>query len=201
MRRHHVLAVALFVNVMVIAVAPLLQPWTPELGAAVYNGYASLCHQIEARSFAFRGHALPLCARCTGLWLGAFLLAALTRLQRLGSSRGILLVGIALLDWSLAQLTLAPDFAVERFLTGVVGGIGIGILARSLWRHCHRRLRFLEQMLSSRGWRRRATRAGLSPRYVSRRAASSFDDGYPHIEEEVRGSLPRLSSFGLRFRF
>jgi uncharacterized membrane protein len=33
-------------------------------------GYA-VCHQIESHSFTVAGHQLPLCARCTGTFLGA----------------------------------------------------------------------------------------------------------------------------------
>lgn len=32
----------------------------------------SVCHQIHTHSFYIGGHQLPLCARCTGLYLGAF---------------------------------------------------------------------------------------------------------------------------------
>jgi uncharacterized membrane protein len=32
-------------------------------------GYA-ICHRIESRSFSAFGHQLPLCARCTGIYLG-----------------------------------------------------------------------------------------------------------------------------------
>lgn len=35
-------------------------------------GYA-ICHQLPARSFHFGGQQLPLCARCTGIYLGALL--------------------------------------------------------------------------------------------------------------------------------
>lgn len=35
-------------------------------------GYA-VCHRIEARSFEFFGRAMPLCARCSGMYLGALL--------------------------------------------------------------------------------------------------------------------------------
>ena len=33
-------------------------------------GY-SVCHQMTARTFHVEGHAFPLCARCTGMYLGA----------------------------------------------------------------------------------------------------------------------------------
>jgi uncharacterized membrane protein len=47
---------------------------TPDglLSKADMVGYA-VCHQIESHSFAVAGHHLPLCARCTGTFLGALL--------------------------------------------------------------------------------------------------------------------------------
>ena len=35
-------------------------------------GYA-VCHQLDERSFHVDGHRLPLCARCSGMYLGAVL--------------------------------------------------------------------------------------------------------------------------------
>lgn len=61
----------LAVSALVIAVflfSPPLTPWdkTHAIGYAV-------CHQIPARSFHLDGQPLPLCARCTGIYLGALL--------------------------------------------------------------------------------------------------------------------------------
>lgn len=46
------------------------------LGAAcVYSASAFVCHQRPERSFFLAGHQLPVCARCTGLYVGAALAA------------------------------------------------------------------------------------------------------------------------------
>ena len=42
------------------------------LGKMDAIGYA-VCHRIEARSFHLGDRALPLCARCSGMYLGALL--------------------------------------------------------------------------------------------------------------------------------
>jgi len=63
---------------VLIGVAVLLSViWlikTPEglLGKTYAVGYA-VCHQIEARTYHPGGHHLPMCARCTGMFLGAIL--------------------------------------------------------------------------------------------------------------------------------
>ncbi len=52
------------------------------LDKADHVGYA-VCHQIPARSFFFGGRQLPLCARCSGQFLGALLgLGVLLALRR-----------------------------------------------------------------------------------------------------------------------
>lgn len=45
------------------------------LGKADAVGYA-VCHRIDLRSFHFGSRALPLCSRCTGMYLGAMLTLA-----------------------------------------------------------------------------------------------------------------------------
>jgi uncharacterized membrane protein len=47
-----------------------LFPALAPLDKANLIGYA-ICHQIPDRSFHMAGHRLPLCARCTGTYLGA----------------------------------------------------------------------------------------------------------------------------------
>jgi uncharacterized membrane protein len=62
---------------LVIIIGLLIVGWlfnTPAslLGKADAVGYA-VCHRIDARSFHLGERALPLCARCTGMYLGAVL--------------------------------------------------------------------------------------------------------------------------------
>jgi uncharacterized membrane protein len=61
----------LVVALMVILTLLLSPPWTV-LGKTKLVGYA-ICHQIPERSFHIAGHQLPLCARCTGIYLGALM--------------------------------------------------------------------------------------------------------------------------------
>jgi uncharacterized membrane protein len=41
------------------------------LSAAVYEIGSLVCHQLPKRSFYFWGAQLPVCARCTGIYVGA----------------------------------------------------------------------------------------------------------------------------------
>ena len=57
---------------MVILTAWLLNTPPGWMGKADAVGYA-LCHQISERSFKINGQPISLCARCTGMYMGAFL--------------------------------------------------------------------------------------------------------------------------------
>jgi uncharacterized membrane protein len=68
-------------------------------GKANAIGYA-ICHRIEARSFLINGMPMPLCARCTGIYLGvmtSFLVIAAagrTRVSRIPPIRVIIALAI-----------------------------------------------------------------------------------------------------------
>ncbi len=53
---------------LILALWLIGTPFSVE-GKADAVGYA-ICHRISERSFHAYGHALPLCARCTGIYLG-----------------------------------------------------------------------------------------------------------------------------------
>ncbi len=64
-----------FQPVLILVLAVLLTVWlalTPPglLGKADAVGYA-VCHRIAERSFLLGDRALPLCSRCSGMYLGA----------------------------------------------------------------------------------------------------------------------------------
>lgn len=61
----------LLIAVLVVAVF-LFSPPVTLLDKTHAIGYA-VCHQIPARSFYLGGQPLPLCARCTGIYLGTLL--------------------------------------------------------------------------------------------------------------------------------
>jgi uncharacterized membrane protein len=58
-------AVAWFALVVLAPVLP------PALAAAVYAAGGFVCHQLPDRSFHWHGAQLAVCARCTGIYLGA----------------------------------------------------------------------------------------------------------------------------------
>jgi uncharacterized membrane protein len=103
-------------------------------------GYA-VCHRIPERSFIVAGRQLPLCARCSGLYLGAG--AGLLTLAALGHARAgrfparpyVIILGLFMLAWAadgvnsfLALLALPHLYEPTnrlRLITGSLAGIAI----------------------------------------------------------------------------
>jgi uncharacterized membrane protein len=125
------------------------------LDGADYVGYA-VCHRITDRSFTIAGRQLPLCARCTGMFLGVTLtfavlgLAGRRRWSMLPPLRVILaligFIGFMAIDGINSYSHFFPNFPHLyeprnwlRLSTGMGAGLAMGIilfpaLAQSLWR-------------------------------------------------------------------
>ena len=89
--------------------------------AAIFPAGTFICHQRPERSFFVHGQQMPVCARCTGLYLGAALAGpvALLLAAPLASARARrLLVAAAVptaLTWTLEVAGLAPMSNAWRF--------------------------------------------------------------------------------------
>ena len=145
-------AVALAVLVLVFFIQV---PPSSLLGKADVVGYA-ICHRIPERSFFLNGRQLPLCARCTGTFLGALVgLAAILLLRRHRASRLppahvlgllILFIGLWAFDGVNSYMTFFPGapHLYEprnwlRLTTGMLNGLALitivmPIYSFTLWR-------------------------------------------------------------------
>jgi uncharacterized membrane protein len=125
------------------------------LDGADWSGYA-LCHRIAERSFTINGRQFPLCARCSGMYLGVALilvtagLAGRMRRANLPSFRLLLillgfiaLMGIDGINSYSHFFPQAPHLYEPqnwlRLATGMGTGVAMGLillpaLAQSLWR-------------------------------------------------------------------
>ncbi len=66
-----------------VAASPAIGSGVPSLsraGAVVYGAGAIVCHQRPERSFTSAGRPLPVCARCTGLYVSALVSGAVALL-------------------------------------------------------------------------------------------------------------------------
>jgi uncharacterized membrane protein len=143
-------ALSVFIILFFIQVPP-----STLLGKADVVGYA-ICHRIPERSFFLDGRQLPLCARCTGTFLGAVVgLTAMLLLRRHRASRlppvpilGILVlfVGLWAFDGLNSYMTFFPGapnlYEPQNWLrltTGMLNGLALitfvfPIFNFTLWR-------------------------------------------------------------------
>lgn len=125
-----------------------------------YAGYA-LCHRITERSFTIAGRQFPLCARCTGMYLGValvftvLLLSGRGRWTELPPLRILLILAFFIGVMGIDGLNSYSHFFPNaphlyqpqnwlRLLTGIGTGLGMGLaifpaLAQTLWRDQIRR--------------------------------------------------------------
>ena len=125
------------------------------LQGADYAGYA-ICHRITERSFTIAGRQLPLCARCTGIYLGisltflVLLMAGRTRRSALPPLRLLLVLGGFIGAMGIDGLNSYSHFFPGaphlyepqnwlRLVTGAGAGLTMGLLtfpalAQTLWR-------------------------------------------------------------------
>jgi uncharacterized membrane protein len=79
--------------------------------AAVYAIGSAVCHQLPARSFHLWGAQLPVCARCTGIYVGAALASLLSPSYEVSAFRRTLTARLALCIAALPTLaTLAYEW-------------------------------------------------------------------------------------------
>lgn len=159
-------AVRRFLHVAVIVVPLLIllaatfsPPWSV-LDKAHLVGYG-ICHQIPERTFFINGRPLPLCARCSGTYLGAVVgfvgLLVLGR-RRAGEMPGkgvlvllgsfIVLMGIDGINSYLSFFPNAPQLYEPRNLfrlsTGLLNGLALSLIVYpvfnvTLWRNVESR--------------------------------------------------------------
>ncbi len=117
----------------------LMAPWLMATGRllpalVLYRVFALVCHQQPERSFSWLNFPLPVCMRCTGIYVG-FALGWLFSLRLPALPRRWLLAALVplALDWILSVTGLWTNTPTSRTLTGALAG---GALA---WWMCHHR--------------------------------------------------------------
>lgn len=89
-------------------------------------GNNSGCHQMPERSFFYHGKQFPVCARCTGVFIGqslAILSAVFKFTIKLPLSFALIIImGI---DWFIQEINIKPSTNLRRLITGICGGFGV----------------------------------------------------------------------------
>jgi len=137
---------------MLILIAGMTFLWLDLAPAGVAGklhaiGYG-VCHQIASHTYIVNGFLLPLCSRCTGLFLGALstIVVLSSQSKRGGWPKPIfrwilfLLFAAYLVDGINSSLTffdgwqgIYPPSNLLRLITGVGMGIVMGTMIMSIW--------------------------------------------------------------------
>lgn len=125
-----VVAAACCLAIGMVVAAPLAAASSGWAAPLLYEFFAPVCHQIAERSFHLAGHALAVCHRCFGFYVGFTLgLAVLPSVRRfrdwlLDRPRRILFfLAPTAIDWLLPMNTPA-----SRFGTALLASAGIALL-------------------------------------------------------------------------
>jgi uncharacterized membrane protein len=87
------------------------------------------CHQIPDRCFYFRGKPMLFCSRCFGCSIGHILSFILFLFGYLPSYLIAFILIIPLgIDWSIQRFFDILSNNYRRFVTGILGGLGIGVI-------------------------------------------------------------------------
>lgn len=108
-----------------------------------------VCHQIVSHSFTIGGHPLPVCARCTGIYLGALVglgLLTLLRPRATGLPSPLMLTVLGVMFLSMAADGVNSTFQslpggsglwettnVLRIFTGTLAGVAVAFLLYPLF--------------------------------------------------------------------
>jgi uncharacterized membrane protein len=116
-----------------ILLAPACKAWGDNsAGAALYQWYHPICHQIPERSFFLEGFPLGVCSRCSAIYfaflLGTLLYPLLRHLDRpvLPPRWLLLVVGIPMLIDATGLGSLIYEVtSMSRALTGALFGLAL----------------------------------------------------------------------------
>lgn len=82
------------------------------------------CHQMADRSFFIHKQQFPVCARCTGVFIG-YVMSVLTFAFFITPMWLCLLFCLIMfLDWFIQFLKIQESNNIRRLITGIIGGYG-----------------------------------------------------------------------------
>lgn len=96
----------------------------------IYNtlwniGNTSGCHQIPERSFFLKGRQFPVCARCTGAFIGYVLGGIMYPFFIAPLWLDLSFCFLLFFDWLIQRLGLLQSTNVRRLATGIICGFAL----------------------------------------------------------------------------
>lgn len=105
-------------------------------------GNHSGCHQLAKRSFFYKGKQFPVCARCTGVFIGHMTAIILFfSKKQICLKTSVCLMSIMGLDWGLQEIDLVESTNKRRLLTGFFGGLGLYSIYTLIINYCYQKLK------------------------------------------------------------
>jgi uncharacterized membrane protein len=142
------LATLLLLALAAIAITLWLVFTPPGLEGKVWAAGYAVCHQLESHTIDFRGRLLPLCARCTGMYLGALVSLVILQKRKHAAGAPSKSLQVALIFFLVAFIVdgvnstlgffssfpqLYPPNNWLRLITGLMMGVVISNLLIVLW--------------------------------------------------------------------
>lgn len=84
-----------------------------------------MCHRRPDRSFFFKEHQFPVCARCTGVFVGQIVAILTSFFLRPSIILCIDFCMIIFIDWLVQYLKIKESTNFRRLITGLLGGFGL----------------------------------------------------------------------------
>lgn len=91
------------------------------------------CHQRADRSFYIKGYQFPVCARCTGIVLSTLMGYILYSIKKIRLICGVILCIPMIIDGGIQYLGIKESTNSRRFLTGLLGGVGLAIVRLNIY--------------------------------------------------------------------
>jgi len=98
-----------------------------------------LCHRLPERTFKIRNHYFPVCSRCTGIYIGTFSYYIFVYFVYIQYNITMILTAVLMIlptfsDGLTQFFRFRKSNNALRFTTGIIAGIGLGILVKALKR-------------------------------------------------------------------
>ena len=96
-----------------------------------------ICHRIPERTFKIRNYYFPVCSRCTGIYIGAISYYTFVYFVYVQYNIALILTALLMIlpmfsDGLTQFLGFRESNNTFRFFTGLIAGIGLGILVKSV---------------------------------------------------------------------
>jgi uncharacterized membrane protein len=96
-----------------------------------------ICHRLPDRTFKIKNRYFPVCARCTGLYIGAFSYFIYVYFFYVDYTPTLIMIAFLMiiptfLDGLTQFFGLRESNNILRLFTGLIGGVGFAILVKAL---------------------------------------------------------------------